>query len=171
MSKIPPSRIRYEQDHPTISFRVSKDLYDEVKQFSTQNHLSFGDFVRIALDKQKVSYAHVHDQAYDAGIAKGKSMGYNEGFAAGKIEGYKTGHAKGYEEGKVKGKSEKLPETIEQYKYIGKREARKDYRIWYLCSRCNARMYIEPMSPEHEFIIGLFQIYQHGHRDCRHPFD
>jgi len=46
-SHIPPARLRYEESHPTISCRLSKDEYDLLKQ--RLGDLSFADFVKDSL--------------------------------------------------------------------------------------------------------------------------
>ena len=46
----PPARIRYEQSHPTVSFRLSKDVYDLLKQrLEDLGGVSFADFVKDSL--------------------------------------------------------------------------------------------------------------------------
>ncbi len=46
----PPSRERYEQSHPTVSCRVSRDTYDKLKNHLNElGDISFADFVKDAL--------------------------------------------------------------------------------------------------------------------------
>lgn len=46
----PPARIRYEQSHPTVSYRLSKDEYDLLKQrLEDLGGVSFADFVKDSL--------------------------------------------------------------------------------------------------------------------------
>jgi hypothetical protein len=46
----PPARVRYEQSHPTVSCRLSKDEYDLLKQrLEDLGGVSFADFVRDSL--------------------------------------------------------------------------------------------------------------------------
>jgi hypothetical protein len=46
----PPARIRYEQSHPTVSCRLSRDEYDLLKQrLDDLGGVSFADFVKDAL--------------------------------------------------------------------------------------------------------------------------
>lgn len=42
----PPSRVRYEQSHPTISVRINRELYDELKELSRTTGKSFADFLK-----------------------------------------------------------------------------------------------------------------------------
>jgi len=49
-SSKPPARIRYEQSHPTVSCRLSRDEYDLLKQrLEDLGGVSFADFVKDAL--------------------------------------------------------------------------------------------------------------------------
>ena len=46
----PPARVRYEQSHPTVSFRLSRDVYDLLKQrLEDLGGISFADFVKESL--------------------------------------------------------------------------------------------------------------------------
>jgi hypothetical protein len=46
----PPARVRYEQSHPVVSCRLSKDEYDLLKQrLDDLGGVSFADFVRDSL--------------------------------------------------------------------------------------------------------------------------
>ena len=46
----PPARVRYEQSHPTISFRLSRDEYELLKQrLEDLGGVSFADFVKDSL--------------------------------------------------------------------------------------------------------------------------
>ena len=42
----PPSRVRYEQTHPTISFRIDRELYDELKELGRTTGKSFAAFLK-----------------------------------------------------------------------------------------------------------------------------
>jgi len=80
----PPSRIRYEESHPTISFRLEKSLRDELNSFLQKNNLSKPDFIKIFLKKQKENYEAVRTDAYDKGLQDGKKSGREEGYEEGK---------------------------------------------------------------------------------------
>ena len=45
----PPSRVRYEQSHPTVSCRLDKDEYDLLKQRLEDLGVSFAAFVKDSL--------------------------------------------------------------------------------------------------------------------------
>ncbi len=48
-----PSRKRYEASHPVISVRVTKQIYDQLRE-ARQNGQSYGDVLRVGLDIQKI---------------------------------------------------------------------------------------------------------------------
>jgi hypothetical protein len=62
-----PSRIKYEKSHPTISVRVSRELYDGLKNLMKITGKSMGDVLREALDKQMPSAKKAYQSGYDAG--------------------------------------------------------------------------------------------------------
>ena len=65
---VPPSRLRYEQENPTISVRVTLDLYTQLKAIKEQGGLSVGDILREAMGVQ-VNSVQV---AFDRGNKQGK---------------------------------------------------------------------------------------------------
>ena len=71
----PPSRIRYEQNNPTISFRVSREVHDKLKDHLAKRGVSFADFVKESLGVQQI-------QMPDVG--KIKQAAWNEGYRKAK---------------------------------------------------------------------------------------
>ena len=65
----PPARIRYEQSHPTISFRLDRDTYALLKQrLEDLGGVSFADFVKDSLGLLQLKMPDVEeikDEAYD----------------------------------------------------------------------------------------------------------
>ena len=51
MKKLPPSKIRYEKDHPLVAFRVDPDLKQRVRRYLQQRGISGAEFIREALDR------------------------------------------------------------------------------------------------------------------------
>ena len=49
----PPSRERYEQEHPTISFRLDKETKQSLKEHLNGTGASYADFIKGALGKEK----------------------------------------------------------------------------------------------------------------------
>jgi metal-responsive CopG/Arc/MetJ family transcriptional regulator len=66
----PPSKARYDEFHPTISIRVTKELYDQLNELREQGGKSLGDILREALKQQSPSTKKAYQQGYDA--AKGE---------------------------------------------------------------------------------------------------
>ena len=69
----PPSRKRYEQNNPTISFRVSREVHDKLKDHLARRRVSFADFVKESLGVQQI-------QIPDVGKIKQAALteGYNK---------------------------------------------------------------------------------------------
>ena len=49
--KQPPSRIKYEQSHPTVSCRVSIEIYDRLVEAKELEGKSFADILKLGLEK------------------------------------------------------------------------------------------------------------------------
>lgn len=52
-AKKKPSRVAYEESHPTISFRLDRETHDSLKEHLTATGYSFADFVKDALGREK----------------------------------------------------------------------------------------------------------------------
>ena len=67
----PPSRVRYEGSHPTVSCRISKDEYDLLKQrLEDLGGVSFAAFVKEALGLLQLKMPdikEIKEQAYNEG--------------------------------------------------------------------------------------------------------
>ena len=77
----PPSRIRYEENHPTFSVRIPKPLYDQLKELCKDGGWSFADFARQALNEQKPVAKQIRKRldaawatGYDAGFKNAKAQ-------------------------------------------------------------------------------------------------
>jgi len=72
----PPARVRYEESHPVVSCRLSKDEYDLLKQrLEDLGGVSFADFLKDALGVIKVDMGNVNrirEVAHEAGYEQGK---------------------------------------------------------------------------------------------------
>jgi len=72
----PPSRIRYETKHPTISVRVTKDLKEALDRFSQDvGGLSYAQIIKEGLESAK-ELDKISKIQYE--------LGYEEGFKDGK---------------------------------------------------------------------------------------
>ncbi len=49
----PPSREKYEKEHPTVSFRLDKETYQRLKGHLEGTKCSFADFVKDALGREE----------------------------------------------------------------------------------------------------------------------
>ena len=65
---VPPSRIKYESEHPTVSIRVSQEVYEGLWALRETSGKSWGDVLREALDQQLPSAKN----AYENGFNKAK---------------------------------------------------------------------------------------------------
>lgn len=73
-SRKPPSRIRYEQSHPTLSCRLDKQTHDLLQSRLKDNGLSFAQFVKSQLGVLEIKAPDVkkiQKQAYERGHDKG----------------------------------------------------------------------------------------------------
>jgi len=70
----PPSRIKYEQSNPTVSCRVSDEIYERLKKVRKTQNLSLADIFKIGLGiiEPKVK---TEEELWEEG--------YEEGFEAG----------------------------------------------------------------------------------------
>lgn len=82
--KNPPSRVRYEQRHPTVSCRIPKDVYDRLQAVKAAEGKSFADVLKIGLGILEVRVkeeGEVRKQAHAQGYKKGHAEGYGKGYA------------------------------------------------------------------------------------------
>lgn len=64
---VPPSRLRYESSHPTVSARVSKRLFREIKALKERSGKSVADVLREALATQAPSAKEAFDRGFKRG--------------------------------------------------------------------------------------------------------
>ena len=64
----PPSRIKYDKAHPTISVRVNQELYQKLKEMKDTSGKTVGDILREAVKVQ----ARSTKQAFTAGCTSSK---------------------------------------------------------------------------------------------------
>ena len=72
--RTPPSRLRYEASHPTVTVRVTRELYDELADLKAAAGLSVAGVLRIGLDRTKAS----NEKAYWKGSADGWELAKQE---------------------------------------------------------------------------------------------
>ncbi len=72
--KLPPSRIRYEQNNPTVSCRVPLEVYERLQAVREAEGKSFADLLKIGLEivEPKIKTAR-----------KARTEGFDEGYEEG----------------------------------------------------------------------------------------
>lgn len=60
----PPSRIRYEQAHPVVSFRVRPEFYEKLQEISRNSGKSTARLIRDALESLESAKRIAHQQGY-----------------------------------------------------------------------------------------------------------
>jgi len=69
-----PSRKKYEEANPVVSFRVSKELYDRLQVAKEKESMSYTDILKVGLGLFEVKMRaeeEIRGQAYDEGWEKG----------------------------------------------------------------------------------------------------
>ena len=83
-TKKPPSRVKYEKSHPTISCRVPQEVYAQLAKAKVMTGKSFSHFLQIGLGivqaKTAVDEA-LKKKCHQAGYQAGHQAGYQAGFA------------------------------------------------------------------------------------------
>lgn len=77
----PPSRLKYEGSHPTVSFRLERSRHDELRAILSQRRISVADLVKEAMGAQKAVIKDAEEarlQAYESGYKKGKLEGQRD---------------------------------------------------------------------------------------------
>ena len=73
----PPSRIKYEQSHPVVSFRVSQDTYEQLRERSRISGKSMASIILAYLTAEtsarKIAYKQGYDEGYRQGYHEAKS--------------------------------------------------------------------------------------------------
>lgn len=67
----PPSRVRYEKEHPTLSARIPRALYDRIVALCRQQEKSFAVFLREALERRADVEEDEFIRAYVAAAEEG----------------------------------------------------------------------------------------------------
>lgn len=71
-----PSRVRYEQAHPTVSCRVSREIYEKLRAVMDGEGKSFADILKVGLG---ILELRVKEEG--EGMRKGRAEGYSKGYA------------------------------------------------------------------------------------------
>ena len=57
---VPPAKKRYDEKHPTVSFRVSREGYDRLKETLNKQGKTIGQFFREALEIEERNYKEAY---------------------------------------------------------------------------------------------------------------
>ena len=68
MRKLYPSKIRYLNENPTITFRMKKEEKKRIQQMAKASGKSVSQLVRIALLNQEGNFSEAFDNAYNKGM-------------------------------------------------------------------------------------------------------
>ena len=77
--KAPPSRLRYEATHPTVTARLDQALYDELKRLKDSSGLSVAEVLKIGLEKAQPITKDSYRIGFDVGMKKGRKEGFHNG--------------------------------------------------------------------------------------------
>ncbi len=72
--RVPPARSRYEERNPTVSIRVSREMYDRLKTLREQADKSLGDILREALEVQEPATKAAYGRGYKKGCADAEKL-------------------------------------------------------------------------------------------------
>ncbi len=68
----PPSRVRYESQHPTVTCRVTKELKDKLDEARDKYGKSFADILKVGLGVQNATASAAFADGVKAGVEQGK---------------------------------------------------------------------------------------------------
>lgn len=73
--KQPLSKLKYDAKHPTVSFRVTKELKERLDEVVRQRGLSYADFILEILKDKEVKEKEAYAQGYQDGYLEGSNSG------------------------------------------------------------------------------------------------
>ncbi len=68
------AKVKYDQSHPTVSFRLTKELKDRLESYTTSKGMSFTDFIKEQLGAREAegNYEDGYEDGYRAGYDNGQ---------------------------------------------------------------------------------------------------
>ena len=69
---VPPSRLRYESNNPTVSVRISQELKGELEDMRVTSGLSIADILKAGLDKLEPEVNQFYERGFSDGYDAGK---------------------------------------------------------------------------------------------------
>ena len=76
VNKKAPSRVKYEQTHPTVSCRVPREVYEKLQSAMARDSKSFADILKIGLGILELQVKEEREI-----MKKGRAEGYRKGYA------------------------------------------------------------------------------------------
>ncbi len=70
----PPSRVRYEQEHPTISFRVDRETYERIKDIQRKSGKTLADLIKESLGFIERSTEEAYRKGFEEGYSQAKDL-------------------------------------------------------------------------------------------------
>ena len=62
--RVPPSRRKYEEDHPVVAARIPKEMLEELRLLKSASGMSVADVLRVGLEKARPPIETTFELAY-----------------------------------------------------------------------------------------------------------
>ena len=84
--RVPPSRLKYEAAHPTVTVRVDRAMHEELARLKETTGLSMAQVLKVGLARAHAAAGNAYDRGYAASLEKGRSAGMQEGWDLAEAE-------------------------------------------------------------------------------------
>ena len=81
--RTPPSRLRYEASHPTVTVRVSRELYDQLQTLRNEANFSYAEILKTGLDKLEPTAEEAYQRGFQDGQEQGGRKRHGDGIKKG----------------------------------------------------------------------------------------
>jgi len=81
-----PSRKRYEEENPTVSFRISKERKGDFDEMVEGLETTKKEWFETIIEEREQTYSQVFKQGFTKGRKQGYSEGYSEGYDDGSVD-------------------------------------------------------------------------------------
>jgi flagellar biosynthesis/type III secretory pathway protein FliH len=81
-----PSRKRYEERNPTVSFRISKQRKEDFDEMVEGLETTKKEWFETIIEEREQTYSQVFKQGFTKGRRQGYDDGYNEGYDDGSVD-------------------------------------------------------------------------------------
>lgn len=86
-----PSQIKYEENNPSISFRMKKKEKEKIRQMAKKSGISISELVRVSLLDLEKDFSEIYNKSNKEGYDQGRKDGFKEGIEKGNTDGYNNG--------------------------------------------------------------------------------